>query len=359
MSKTHTALTEGEGLALSQARRERPHGVRRSIRFAEIWIHRHPRQARTILLAGLGVLGLVLASLAIGYFGVLETMRDFTMPWWGWAALLFVSTFFLGIVAVLGGVGGGVLFVPIVGGFFPFHVDFVRGAGLLVALAGALAAGPGLLRAGMASLTLALPMALIASAAAIAGAMVGLALPTSVVQTSLGVCILSVVALMWLAKKSEFPHVPKPDALSAALSINGIYHDLGSGEDYNWKVHRTAQGLVLFVAIGFMAGMFGLGAGWANVPVLNLLMGAPLKVSVATSKFMLSIVDTSAAWVYLNQGAVLAIIAVPSIVGIMLGSMVGVRLLRTVSAQVVRRVVIIMLLLAGSRALLKGLGIWT
>jgi hypothetical protein len=164
---------------------------------------------------------------------------------------------------------------------------------------------------------------------------------------------------MWLAKKSEFPQVPKADSLSAALRINGIYHDLGSGEDYNWKVHRTAQGLVLFIAIGFMAGMFGLGAGWANVPVLNLLMGAPLKVSVATSKFMLSIVDTSAAWVYLNQGAVLAIIAVPSIVGIMLGSMVGVRLLRTVSAQVVRRVVIVMLLLAGSRALLKGLGIWS
>ena len=44
-----------------------------------------------------------------------------------------------------------------------------------------------------------------------------------------------------------------------------------------------------------MAGMFGLGAGWANVPVLNLLMGAPLKISVATSKFLLAITDTSAA----------------------------------------------------------------
>ncbi len=65
------------------------------------------------------------------------------MPWWAWPLILFVVTFFLGIVAVLGGVGGGVLYVPIVGGFLPFHLDFVRGAGLLVALAGALAAGPG------------------------------------------------------------------------------------------------------------------------------------------------------------------------------------------------------------------------
>lgn len=280
------------------------------------------------------------------------------LPWWAWPAILFVVTFLLGIVAVLGGVGGGVLFVPIVGGFFPFHLDFVRGAGLMVALAGALAAGPGLLKSGMASLRLAMPLALIASAAAIAGAMMGLALPAQVVQTALGITILGIVVLMWLAKKSEFPEVPQADALSTALRMNGIFYDAAAKREIDWKVHRTAKGLMLFVGIGIMAGMFGLGAGWANVPVLNLLMGAPLKVSVSTSKFMLSIVDTSAAWVYLNQGAVLAMITVPSLIGIMLGSLVGVRLLKVVSASVVRKVVIGMLLLAGSRALLKGLGIW-
>jgi hypothetical protein len=66
---------------------------------------------------------------------VAEVSRGSIMPWWAWPAILFVVTFLLGIAAVLGGVGGGVLFVPIVGGFFPFHLDFVRGAGLLVALA--------------------------------------------------------------------------------------------------------------------------------------------------------------------------------------------------------------------------------
>lgn len=104
--------------------------------------------------------------------------------------------------------------------------------------------------------------------------------------------------------------------------------------------------------------MFGLGAGWANVPVLNLLMGAPLKVSVATSKFLLSITDTSAAWIYLNNGAVLPMMVAPSIVGIMLGSVVGVRILAVAKPKVVRYIVIAMLLFAGVRALLKGLGVW-
>jgi hypothetical protein len=280
------------------------------------------------------------------------------MPWWAWPAILFVVTFFLGIAAVLGGVGGGVLFVPIIGGFFPFHIDFVRGAGLLVALAGALAAGPGLLKKGMADLRLALPVALIASSCAIVGAMIGLALPANVVNTALGGTILGIVAIMLIAKKSEYPEVRQADNLSTALRISGIYHELSTGQDINWKIHRTPQGLATFILIGVMAGMFGLGAGWANVPVLNLMMGAPLKVSVATSKFLLSITDTSAAWIYVNNGAVLPMMVVPSIIGIMLGSIIGVKILATTKPAAIRYMVIGLLSFAGLRALLKGLGIW-
>ncbi|MBI5180088.1 MAG: TSUP family transporter, partial [Nitrospirae bacterium] len=180
-------------------------------------------------------------------------------PWWVWPLVLFVVTFILGIFAVLGGVGGGVLFVPIISGFFPFHLDFVRGAGLLVALAGALAAGPGLLKKGMAYLRLALPVALIASACAIVGAILGLALPTNVIQIALGITILGIVAIMIIARKSDYPDVKEADALSSALRITGIYYEPSTGEEVNWKIHRTPLGLALFVIIGIMAGMFGLG----------------------------------------------------------------------------------------------------
>lgn len=275
--------------------------------------------------------------------------------WWVWPLILFVVTFVMGIVAVLAGVGGGVLFVPIISGFFPIHLDFVRGTGLLVALSGALAAGPGLLKANLASLRLAIPVALIASTCAIAGAMVGLALPTQVVQICLGATILGICALMLVAKRSTFPWVPKPDKLSTALKIYGLYSELSTGQTVDWKIHRSGLGLCLFVVIGVMAGMFGLGAGWANVPVLNLVMGAPLKISVATSKFLLSITDTSAAWIYMNRGCVIPLMVVPSVVGIMLGSLVGVRILRIAKPAFIRWMVIGILAFAGVKALFKGL----
>jgi len=277
--------------------------------------------------------------------------------WWFYPLILLVLSFLLGVFAVLAGVGGGVLYVPIVSGFLPFHLDFVRGAGLIVALAGALAAGPGLLRKGFANLRLAIPMALIASSSAIVGAIIGLALPTNIIQTMLGATILCIVVLMIIAKKSVYPEVPKPDRLSQTLGIFGIYHEPTINKDINWQIHRTPIGLALFVIIGLMAGMFGLGAGWANVPVLNLVLGAPIKIAVATSKFLLSITDTSAAWVYLNNGAVLPLMVVPSVVGIMLGSFVGVKILGITKPSVIRILVIVVLGISGTKALLKGLGI--
>jgi uncharacterized membrane protein YfcA len=281
-----------------------------------------------------------------------------TVPWWIWPVALFVVCFFLGIIAVPAGVGGGVLFVPIVAGFFPFHLDFVRGAGLLVALSGALAAGPRLLEGGLANLRLALPLALIASASSIGGAMLGLALPSNVVEVALGIAILGIVAVMASVRNSEYPKVERPDRLSQALGMYGIFRDGATGREVVWHVHRTPLGIVLFAGIGVLAGLFGLGAGWANLPVLNLVMGAPLKVSAGTSSFILTLVDSSAAWVYLNQGAVLAIIVAPSVLGMMLGARIGARVLHVVKASTVRRMVLVLLAFAGVRALAKGLGLW-
>jgi hypothetical protein len=273
---------------------------------------------------------------------------------------LFIFCFVLGIIAVLAGVGGGVLYVPLVSGFFPFHIDFVRGAGLMVALAGALAAGPGLLRRNLASLRLAIPVALVASSFSILGAMLGLYLSKinpNIIQVCLGATIVGIAFLLLLSKNTEKPVVTRQDALGLALGISGAYLDVGMNEKVDWKTHRTLLGLVMFIFIGILAGMFGLGAGWANVPVLNLVLGVPLKISVATSKFLLSITDTSAAWIYLNRGCVIPLMAIPSIIGLMFGSFIGVKLLSIAKPRLIRYIVIVVLFFAGLKAIDKGLGL--
>ena len=290
---------------------------------------------------------------------VSDTIRDggvcSKVPWWIYPAFLFALTFVIGILAVLGGVGGGVLYVPIVSAFFPFHIDFVRASGLIIVLAGSLSAGSELLRKNLANLRLAIPSALIASISSMAGAMIGLSLPANIVQILLGITILFVVIVMVSTKKSDFPEVKTSDFLARTLRISGSYYEESLRKDVEWQVHNTFPGFLLFTFVGLISGMFGLGAGWANVPVLNLLMGAPLKISVATSNFILSISDTSASWVYLHRGAALPVIVVPSILGMMLGSGTGARILAKTKAKTIRWLIIGILIFSSVVTLCKGL----
>ncbi|HBL56987.1 MAG TPA: hypothetical protein DDZ36_14390 [Deltaproteobacteria bacterium] len=285
---------------------------------------------------------------------------EFDMPWWGWPTILFFTTFFIGVFGVMAGIGGGVLFVPLASSFFPFHIDFVRGTGLFIALGSSLAAAPHLLEKNLASLKLALPSALVASTFAIVGAFLGLwlsALNPAYIQGSLGVTIIVIVFIMLFAKNSEHPDVTHGNYLTELFQINGIYTEETTGKEVRWTVHKTTRGMLGFVIVGLLAGIFGLGAGWANVAILNLIMGAPVKIAVATSSFALSITDSTAAWIYMNKGAVLPILTVPSMVGIMLGAKIGSKLLPKVKPSVIRNMVIGVLFIAGVRSLMKAFGI--
>jgi hypothetical protein len=263
----------------------------------------------------------------------------------------------IGILAIMGGVGGGVLFVPLVSSFFPFHQDFVRCAGLLIALAGSLSASPILIRRNMADLRLSIPASLIASAASIFGARLGIALPGSVMQLSMAGLMSFIVVLMIVAKKSEFPDVQFNDVAARFLGLGGALEPSISGGRTSWSVRNTVLGFALFAIVGFLAGMFGLGAGWANVPVFNLVMGVPIRIAVATSNLVIAMSSTTSAWVYINRGALLPLIVVPSVLGMMIGTKVGAHFLGRIKTSTVRVFVISLLSLSALISLSKGLGI--
>jgi uncharacterized membrane protein YfcA len=309
---------------------------------------------RTVL--PLTVAALAVAAVAQNPAGT-EMAATTGLPGWVWAALLFVLCLVMGVLAVMAGVGGGVLFVPFVGTFFPFHMDFVRGASLFVALAGATTASGGLMHKGLTFPRVVLPISVAATAAAVAGAMVGLALPENTLRILLGLTIGGICVVMGVTKRSEFPEVLRQDALSRHLGVRGSYFEPSMDRDVEWQAHRMPTGILLFVGIGFLGGMFGLGAGWANVPVLNLVIGAPLKVAVSSSLLVISMSSTAPACIYLNSGAVLPLITVPAVLGMMLGSRLGVRLMARTRPRIIRYFVLSLLGAAGLMSLLKGLGV--
>jgi uncharacterized membrane protein YfcA len=138
------------------------------------------------------------------------------------------------------------------------------------------------------------------------------------------------------------------------LDIGRTYRETPESEQVPWTVTRTLPGILAFSVIGLLAGMFGLGAGWASVPVLHLVMGAPMKIAVATSGMIISVTGTAATWVYVNRGALLPLLVLPSVAGMMIGTRLGSALLPLVRPRFVRYLVIALLTVSGVQSVLRG-----
>ncbi|OAQ20445.1 sulfite exporter TauE/SafE family protein [Thermosulfurimonas dismutans] len=304
-----------------------------------------------VLVFGLG--GEALASEAAAKGGGL--------PWWAWPLILFGFTFIIGLIAPMSGVGGGVLFVPLSTAFFPFSVDFIRGAGLIMALTSALSSSPQLIRKGLANIKVMAPVVCVSMVTSIIGGIVGLwitnAFPSGkyYITIALGLVLFVIFVVMLTSKRVEFPEVKEQDGLSSALGLTGSWFEPTLNKVVEYKITRLPVGIIFFALVGFIAGMFGLGAGWANVPVLNLLMGAPIKVATSTSMVIIGVNDAAAAWIYIAKGAVLPMIVVPSVIGISIGARIGAKLAVKAKPVFVKYLVMAIMLLAAVLNIIKGL----
>jgi len=283
------------------------------------------------------------------------------MDWWFWPACLFVFTLVIGIIAPISGVGGGVLFVPLTTAFFPFHVDFIRGAGLIMALTSALSSAPHLTKKGLANIRIMAPIVIVSIVTSILGGFIGLWITSAFpegkyyITILLGVVLFLIFIVMMTSKRVEFPEVKRVDSISEKLGIKGAWYEPTLDRVVEYRVTNMKIAIPAFAGVGFIAGMFGLGAGWANVPVLNLVMGAPIKVATSTSMMIITVNDAAAAWVYLSKGAILPMIVIPSVVGITIGARIGAKLAVVARPRIVKYVVLAVMLLAAVLDIYKGL----
>ncbi|AGK62084.1 putative permease [Archaeoglobus sulfaticallidus PM70-1] len=281
--------------------------------------------------------------------------------WSEWVIFLFLFTFVIGILGPMSGVGGGVIFVGLGMAILPFHVDFIRGAGLVAALTTALSSAPHFTKKGLANFKVAAPLVVVSTIFSIMGSVFGLwisnAFPqgSSYVKVSLGVVLFIMLAALATSKNVEYPETKKQDRLSKMLNIYGEWYEPTLNRVVEYRVGNLPIGLLFFAGVGFVAGMFGLGAGWANVPVLNLIMGVPLKAAVATSMVILAINDSASLWVYLSKGAVLPLIVVPTVLGIGIGSRIGSRIAVRTKPKVIKYLVIGLIGLSAIVNIIQGL----
>ena len=278
-----------------------------------------------------------------------------------WVVILFFFTLAIGVIAPIGGVGGGVLFVPLATAFLPFHVDFIRGAGLIMALTSSLSSSPLFIQKRLANLRIVIPIAAVSIVTSICGSLVGLWLTNSFphgdayFSIMLGILLICIGIVMLSSKGIEFPKAGRVDSFTAKFGLGGEWFEPSLGRTVSYRTTNLAYALLSFAAVGFIAGMFGLGAGWASVPVLNLVMRVPIKVAVTTSMALITVNSAAASWVYIARGAVLPLICVPSVLGMTIGARIGARLAVKAKPLIIKYLVIAIMLFAAAVDIFKGI----
>lgn len=274
----------------------------------------------------------------------------------------FLFSVAIAIVAVIAGIGGGVLFTPIMMGFTSIDTLIIRATGLVVAMfSGLISTGP-FMRRGLSNVRIVFFCAVPISVGAMAGAYSAVVLSAymgnrgdAIVRLLLGLILVFIAAMFVIGgAKSEYPEVKHVDRFSQRVALGGAYWEESLQKRVDYLATRSLLGLFLFSAVGFTGGFFGLGGGWAVVPVLNMVMLVPLKVSAACSGVLLAIGNAVAIWPYILYGSLVALFVVPWMLGQVIGGIMGAYILARIKAGFVRKVLIVIIIMTSIKLLTRG-----
>ncbi len=260
-----------------------------------------------------------------------------------------------GVLGSLLGLGGGIIIIPVLTLLFHIDIRYAIGASIVSVIATSSGAAAAYVRERMTNLRVAMVLELATSAGALTGAYLAGLLAVRWLYIIFGI-VMGYSALMMFRKRhqsAEDEVIPAPWA--DYLKLHSSYYDEASGRDIIYRVARTRVGLGLMYIAGVVSGLLGIGSGALKVPAMDLAMRLPIKVSTATSNFMIGVTAAASAGVYFARGDIDPFVAAPVATGVLLGAVLGSRLLGRMQSATIRVVFVIVLLWVSGQMLLKGI----
>jgi uncharacterized membrane protein YfcA len=261
-----------------------------------------------------------------------------------------------GIVGALAGVGGGILIIPALTILFGVDIHLAIGASIVSVIATSSGAAAAYVRDRLTNLRIGMFLELATTSGAVAGALLAAVVAPSLLYIVLGV-VLIVSALLQLTRLGEELAEAEPtSALARRLALADSYPDPRLGGEVSYSPRRIPLGFALMGLAGLVSGLLGIGSGALKVVAMDGAMRLPMKVSSATSNFMIGVTAAASAGIYIGRGDVDVRIAAPVSLGVLAGAFVGARLLGRLSNRHVRRIFVPVLAIIGVETVLRGLG---
>ena len=267
------------------------------------------------------------------------------------AAVAAVS-FLAGLLGSLTGLGGGVVLVPLLTLLFKVDIRYAIGASLVSVIATSSGAASAYVKEGFSNIRIGMFLEIATTLGALAGAFVVRWIPTNAIAVIFGAVLLYSAVLSRRPRSVAARNLP-PDPLATRLQMNGSFPDVEGIRHYN--VQRVPTGFSLMFGAGALSGLLGIGSGAVKVLAMDQAMRIPFKVSTTTSNFMIGVTAAASAGVYLNRGYVDPGLSMPVMLGVLLGSFLGTRILVKAETKVLRLIFSLVILLLGVEMIYKGI----
>jgi len=267
-------------------------------------------------------------------------------------AAAFVSIF-AGLLGSLVGVGGGVIVVPALTLLLGVDIRHAIAASIVAVVATSSSAASAYVRERIANIRLGMLLETSTVLGAACGALAAAFVPVRGLFVLFGcVCVWTTWNMM--RRKSVEARDFPPDPLAERLNLSTSYFDPAENREVSYRVSRTKTGLCAGYVAGVLSGLLGIGGGVIKVPVMNLVMGVPIKAATATSNFMIGMTAAAGAAVYFARGDILFFVAAPVAVGVICGAKIGARLLGGLRGDVIRMIFVAVLAVAAVQMLWRG-----
>ncbi len=271
--------------------------------------------------------------------------------------LIFGGSLVAGVLGSLVGLGGGVLIVPLLTLAFGFPISFAIGASIISVIATSSGAAAAYVRDHITNMRVGMFLELATTIGAISGALLAGLLSASLLSVVFGLVLLISVAPVLFKIGEELPQGVKNDRWANWLQLADSYPDQHLGREVSYQVTRTPYGLLMMYVAGAISGLLGIGSGTFKVLALDSLMRLPLKVSTTTSNFMIGVTAAASAGIYFSRGDIPPLLAAPVALGILVGALVGTRLLPHLSNKVLRFIFLPVIAVSALEMILHGLKI--
>ena len=266
---------------------------------------------------------------------------------------LIAISFIAGYGGALLGLGGGILIVPVLTLGFGVPIRVAIGASLVSVVATSAGASAAFVREGFTNIRVAITLEVATVVGSLLGSLITGLISPRAVQLIFGVA-LAASALASLRIRHEEGVRVVPDVWSKRLGLGGSYPGKG-GARIDYEVTRVPLGMSLMLVAGATSGLLGIGAGALKVAAMDIGMRLPLKVSSATSNFMIGVTAAAGALVYLVRGDVSAVIAGPVAFGVASGALLGGRALVNADTRNVRKIFVVVLVIISMEMVRRSL----